>query len=356
MEIKIKRFEELTVAEMYEILRCRVEVFVVEQGCAYQDIDGEDVMSTHLFMMEQGRILAYLRIIDPGVRHKELSVGRVLTMKEFRGRGLSRQLMLEAIKVAGRMADCVELDAQTYLIDFYKSLGFIPVSDEFIYESRPHVRMSRRFDGDMQLYLGQGIRAGVIVDAERAGGKVLKPVQTHSCNVAVIPAVGEMPSVDGTDALISFRPGLRIGVRTADCVPILLYAPDLGAVAAVHAGWKGSLGGITERTIKRLKDSGADPAKMVAAFGPSICGDCYEVSEELAQQFTEAGFADCLPRFRHIDLQAVNRQRLISAGLSPENIFISDICTLETLRLPSWRRHHTDTRLLTWIETPASPR
>lgn len=92
MEIKAKRFEELTLSELYEILRCRAEVFVVEQKIVYQDLDEADKSSTHVFVEERGRIKAYLRVIDPRIKHSVASIGRVLTMKQYRGSGLARIL------------------------------------------------------------------------------------------------------------------------------------------------------------------------------------------------------------------------------------------------------------------------
>ncbi|WP_347294018.1 polyphenol oxidase family protein [uncultured Duncaniella sp.] len=195
----------------------------------------------------------------------------------------------------------------------------------------------------------KGIRAGVVPDLQHASGMAVIPDQTHSCRVAIIGKDGSIPSLESTDALICMCRGLAIGVRTADCVPILMAAPDICAVAAVHAGWKGSLNGIVTSTVERLVSLGADPDVIHAAFGPSICGKCYEVSETLAMSFKDAGFAEAVDN-RNVDLQAVNRLRLTRAGIRPENIADSHICTLENTEFPSWRRNRTERRLLTWIE------
>ena len=120
-----------------------------------------------------------------------------------------------------------------------------------------------------------GVSAGICSDVDRFSHAVLLPVQTHSCNVSEVDSPRPLPD---TDAIITRTPGLRIGVRTADCVPLLLHAPDIRAIAAIHAGWKGSLGDITGNTVRRLTEAGASPQLMQAAFGPSICGVCYEVS------------------------------------------------------------------------------
>ena len=131
----------MTTAELYEILRCRAEVFVVEQNCVYQDPDEEDFSSTHLFIEEEGRIKAYLRVIVPGMKYSAASIGRVLTMKPYRGQGLARHLMIEAIRVAKLLSDTIEIEAQAYLRHFYKSLGFKESSAEFMLDGIPHISM-----------------------------------------------------------------------------------------------------------------------------------------------------------------------------------------------------------------------
>lgn len=193
-----------------------------------------------------------------------------------------------------------------------------------------------------------GAHAGIVPDAEMTR-QVVTPVQTHGCNVAVIGREGAFPSLDDTDALISFRGGVAIGVKTADCVPVLLHAPDIKAVAAVHAGWKGSLHGIVSATLDRLRELGADLSLTQAAFGPSICGGCYQVSEELAAAFGREGFPEAIIGERNLDLEMVNRLRLISAGVNDDNITGGGRCTFETTWLPSWRREQTSRRLLSWI-------
>ena len=194
----------------------------------------------------------------------------------------------------------------------------------------------------------EGVEGGVAAD-DRLMPEVLRPVQTHSCNVAVIGEDGIVPNLDDTDALICMAKDIKIGVRTADCVPVVVYAPDIQAVAAIHAGWRGSIGGIVGKTMARLKELGADLSKAEAAFGPGICGDCYEVSVDLAERFKDEGYADCMVADRHIDLQAVNTKQLLSAGIPQDKIHPAQFCTCETAWLPSWRRNPTDRRLLTWV-------
>ena len=97
VEWKLKRFEELTTTELYEILRVRAEVFVVEQTCIYQDLDEKDKRAYHLYCEENGKVKAYLRILDKGVSYPEMSIGRVLTTENNRRKGLAREMMEKVI-------------------------------------------------------------------------------------------------------------------------------------------------------------------------------------------------------------------------------------------------------------------
>ena len=157
------------------------------------------------------------------------------------------------------------------------------------------------------------------------------PDQTHSCNVAVTD--GYCRIYPDTDALITFERDVPIGVKTADCVPILVYAPDKQGIAAIHAGWKGTLGGIVDNVMDELEKNGVDPAQLKVAFGPSISKDIYEVSQELAESFIEAGFGayvsypNGLQEKPHVDLQGVNMERLMRRGVRPENIKLHDGCS-----------------------------
>ena len=141
MELEIRRFDELTTAELYEILRVRCEVFVVEQKCAYQDIDGIDPRSVHMFYEEDGKIAAYLRLFyrNEGI----VQIGRVLTVR--RNEGLGRKLLHEAVMFAEETMkpETMYLEAQTYASGFYEKEGFRVVSEPFDEDGIPHVKMIR---------------------------------------------------------------------------------------------------------------------------------------------------------------------------------------------------------------------
>lgn len=184
-----------------------------------------------------------------------------------------------------------------------------------------------------------------------SGCKLILPQQTHTAKVAIVDDF-EGPFSE-TDALITQRTDIAIGIRTADCVPIVLNAPDIRAIAAVHAGWKGTIARIAEKAVEELKRLGADPKNIHAAMGPCICAGCYVVSPDLAQRFANAGFSSHISStvsHPHLDLPAINRSILQQSGLLPEYIQLPIGCTKETSRFPSWRRTpQTPDRLITAI-------
>jgi ElaA protein len=141
-----QRFAELGVDNLYDALALRCRVFIMEQG-AYQDPDGADRQAWHLLGRDgSGALQAYLRIVDPGVKYAEPSIGRVITAPEVRGQGLGRTLMDEGIARCERAwpGQGIRISAQAHLRGFYVSLGFEPVGDEYLEDDIPHVEMLRR--------------------------------------------------------------------------------------------------------------------------------------------------------------------------------------------------------------------
>ena len=143
MDLKIKDFEELSLHELYEIMRVRCAVFVVEQECVYQDIDGIDERAVHVFYEHENSIYGYLRLFYKDEDHKIVQIGRVLSTE--RGRGFGRMVLHEGVKYAieTMKAETLYLEAQTYAIGFYQREGFEVVSDEFLEDGIPHVKMVR---------------------------------------------------------------------------------------------------------------------------------------------------------------------------------------------------------------------
>jgi len=131
------------------------------------------------------------------------------------------------------------------------------------------------------------------------------------------------------DALITSTPGLLVGVRTADCVPILIVDERLRAVAAVHAGWRGSALGVAARAVAALSARlSSRPEDLLAALGPAICGRCYQVGPEVAQRFSP-WFPELSAASRpvRLDLVEVNRRQLIQAGLAAVRVYSGAPCT-----------------------------
>lgn len=139
-------FSELTAGELYDILALRQEVFVVEQRCAFLDADGLDEQSLHLCGRDaRGVLTAYLRLVPPGFRFADPSIGRVVTARSIRRTGLGHSLMKEGIRKAEIMYPGlnIRVSAQTYLRDFYKALGFADSSEIYDEDGIPHVEMVR---------------------------------------------------------------------------------------------------------------------------------------------------------------------------------------------------------------------
>lgn len=142
MELVEKRFEELTTLELYEILKVRAEVFVVEQNCVYQDLDEKDKQAYHVYLKNEEGIQAYLRVLDAGVSFPEVGIGRVMTLK--RRCGLGTQVLKEGIRVAKEKmnADTIKLEAQVYARSLYEKEGFVQTSEEFLEDGIPHIEMT----------------------------------------------------------------------------------------------------------------------------------------------------------------------------------------------------------------------
>ena len=137
-----KLFSELTAEELYELLRIRSEVFVVEQNCVYQDMDGDDQASVHLWLTDQDRVVALCRVCPAGTHMKEVSIGRVITTE--RGKGYGKRIMLAGIEAAKEHfgATAIEIEAQEYAKGFYEQVGFRKSSDPFILDGIPHIKMT----------------------------------------------------------------------------------------------------------------------------------------------------------------------------------------------------------------------
>lgn len=138
-----KKFEELTTTELYSILQLRAEVFVVEQDCPYNDVDGKDEKCGHLWAVLDDKVIACTRIVPPGVSYGEASIGRVASHADYRHLKLGHQLMSHSLQIIENLYSetCVRISAQYYLKKFYEKIGFGQVSEEYLEDNIPHIEM-----------------------------------------------------------------------------------------------------------------------------------------------------------------------------------------------------------------------
>ena len=145
IEIKVKTFQEITTQELYNILQLRSEVFVVEQDCVYQDIDGKDQNALHVIGYKDENVVAYTRIFKPGYYFNEASIGRVVVKDSERQHKYGYDIMnasIEAIK-SHYQENTIKVSAQTYLKRFYNNLEFFEVGEEYLEDGIPHIGMLR---------------------------------------------------------------------------------------------------------------------------------------------------------------------------------------------------------------------
>ena len=153
--------------------------------------------------------------------------------------------------------------------------------------------------------------------------------QVHSARCLIVDSPG---TAGEGDALLTAQPGLAVSVRTADCLPILLADPERPAVAAVHAGWRGTAARIVQQAVAAMeREFGTNPAQLVAAIGPGIGVCCYQVGEDVARQFELHGAG-------RVDLAEENRRQLQEAGVRDARIDLLGLCTFCDRRFHSWRR------------------
>ena len=142
MSWEVKAFEALTNQELHDIFRLRVDIFVVEQKCPYPEIDGKDLKSKHLMYKENGEMIAYARLLPPGVSYPQASIGRVMVTKSHRGTGLGYELLEQAVKRSlSHYNQPIKIGAQAHLEKYYGSVGFVKVSDVYLEDDIPHIDM-----------------------------------------------------------------------------------------------------------------------------------------------------------------------------------------------------------------------
>lgn len=143
MDISIQSFKDLTLFDLYDILKLRSEVFVVEQNCVYQDIDDKDQKAIHVILKQNDSIIGYTRIFKPGDYFKDASIGRVVIRLNDRHRDLGTLIMKASIQAIKDYFNTnnIKISAQTYLLDFYSNLGFKAVGESYLEDGIPHIAM-----------------------------------------------------------------------------------------------------------------------------------------------------------------------------------------------------------------------
>ncbi len=210
-------------------------------------------------------------------------------------------------------------------------------------------------EGILRYSIGDGVEAFTAMRDAQLPYPVIVGHQVHGNKVALVDRPDmTREDLDGYDALVTNLP-VAIGVRTADCMPILLYDPVHKAVAAVHSGWKSTVQKIALYTVSRMaSEYGTSASDLKAVIGPGISRRNFQVREDVSRFFKEAGFPidriwswDGTPDEKsmkgghHIDLEAANRWLLESAGVLPDNIQSCGICTYDDVRFFSARREGT---------------
>lgn len=144
-KFEIKPFKALSLTELYQVLQLRSEVFVVEQNCVYQDIDGKDEKALHLLGVHDGVLVAYARLFQPGDYFDFASIGRVIVKQEYRDKKWGHDLISEAIKGISEhfTTSAITISAQLYLQKFYESHGFVQTSEMYLEDDIPHIEMKK---------------------------------------------------------------------------------------------------------------------------------------------------------------------------------------------------------------------
>ena len=145
LEIRAKYFDELSTQELHDLLQLRSAVFVVEQDCVYQDIDGKDMKALHILGYKNDKLVAYTRAFKPGDYFSEAAIGRVVVLKSERAFNLGYDIMRATTEAIQEMynTDSIKLSAQTYLTHFYENLGFEKQGAEYLEDGIPHIEMIR---------------------------------------------------------------------------------------------------------------------------------------------------------------------------------------------------------------------
>ena len=142
---KNRHFSELSAREWYDIAKIRMEIFIIEQDCIYLDLDNKDLNAHHIYANQNGKVIAYARLLDKNVTYPEVSIGRVVVSKSHRGKKIGHQLMKEILELSESKygLEAIKISAQEHLAKFYEVHGFEVVTESYIEDGIPHVGMLR---------------------------------------------------------------------------------------------------------------------------------------------------------------------------------------------------------------------
>ncbi|WP_298417863.1 GNAT family N-acetyltransferase [uncultured Kordia sp.] len=145
LTVSVKNFNEFSIDELYDVLQLRSEVFVVEQDCVYQDLDGKDKKALHVIGTKDGKVVAYTRLFDAGDYFEKPSIGRVVVSEDARAFGYGHVIIKASIAAIYQHYHTknIKISAQTYLKKFYESHGFSQIGDEYLEDGIPHIAMIR---------------------------------------------------------------------------------------------------------------------------------------------------------------------------------------------------------------------
>lgn len=228
----------------------------------------------------------------------------------------------------------------------YKNIAhFVTTKEGWISGNKP------RFTGDQESDYSS-FRKELALSCEWDAKRFIFPRQTHSDSVAIVTSENQANTISDTDALITNEPGLFVCVQTADCVPILLFDPKKKVVAAIHAGWRGTISKITLKTVHEMTAKfGCRPTDIHAGIGPSIHMHAYEVGPEVVEA-VKTNFSNSQALLKpslntgkaYFDLWEANQTVLIESGIPEENIELMGLCSFEQFDLfYSARRDGADT-------------
>lgn len=197
---------------------------------------------------------------------------------------------------------------------------------------------------------GGGVRAAVI-QADVLTEPPFPMQLVHQVHGTDILEVEKMEAVEaGYDAMVTRQPGVKLCIKTADCIPAVFADESAGIVAAAHAGWRGLVADILPKTVAKMVEMGADPSRLRVGLGPSLGTECAEFSDpptEIPPQYHWAIQAN-----KHVDLNGIALRQLLDAGIPEANIHRMDICTCCNSTWPSWRREQSSERMGTviWLD------